>query len=183
MSEIEILFDHREHAAELGIVLSEEHEILPDSEWVLWARRFSGIKDLFVYFHKIQGTFVLSKWLYHPKIDGIGILLELEAFPTPPNWHPPTQDWVRNRLQPADQMAKLMRKSIRQRKTDKRRQELDDHAEKNRVADWMQKKTGDSEATESFRRKKWVNNKSAESLEFTKDLVNSSKGRTVTGIN
>jgi len=181
LSEIEITFDARAHAAGMGLVLGEDHEILPDSEWVLWARRFSGIDDLFVYHHKIAETFVLSKWIYHPKRDGIGIVMELEAFPTPPNWHPPTQDWLRNRLRPAQEMAESMKKGIRDRAKAKRSMERDNIEEKHRVADWVGRTTGDQAAANSLRSKKWSGTETAETEEFKKDLMNSAKGRIITG--
>ena len=181
MSEIEILFDPRAHAAGMGLTLNEGHEILPDSEWVLWAQRFSGIKDLFVYRHKMQESFVLSKWMYHPVKDGIGIVLELEAFPSPPNWHPPTQDWVRRRLRPAVEMASAMRKAIRESTLSRKRSERNNIEEKHRIADWVGRSTGSKNAADSYRQKKWSPNNSAESVEFTKDLMNSAKGRIITG--
>lgn len=181
MSEIEIIFDPRAHAAGMGITLDENHEILPDSEWVLWARRFSGIKDLFVYRHKQAESFVFSKWLYHPQRDGIGIVMELEAFPAPPNWHPPTQDWVRDRLRPADEMAAAMRRGIRDRAKAKRAMEREGIEEKHRVADWVKRSTGDEIAANSIRSKKWSGVETAETAEFKKDLLNSAKGRIITG--
>tara|TARA_R100000655_G_scaffold72916_3_gene111429 strand:- start:65 stop:610 length:546 start_codon:yes stop_codon:yes gene_type:complete len=177
---IEIMFDAREHAAGMGITLNENHEILPDSDWILWARRFSGIDDLFVYRHKQAETFVLAKWLYHPKKDGVGILMELEAFPNPPNWHPPTQEWMRNRLRPAQEMAESMRQGIRDRAKAKRRMERDAIEEKHRVADWV-KGQGQEEAAMSIRNKKWSNNDDPEFGEFKQDLLNSAKGRIITG--
>jgi len=181
LTEIEIMYDPRAHAAGMGLTLGEDHEVLPDSEWVLWAQRFSGIKDLFVYRHKQANSFVFSKWLYHPQRDGVGILMELEAFPTPPNWHPPTQDWVRERLRPADEIAEAMRRGIRDRARAKRAMERADIEEKHRVADWVQRTTGDEAAALSIRSKKWTNNQSAEAVEFKKDLMNSAKGRIITG--
>ena len=181
MKNIEITFDARAHAAGMGLVLGEDHEILPDSEWILWARRFSGIDDLFVYHHKTEGTFVLSKWIYHPERDGVGIVMELEAFHAPPNWYPPTQEWLRDRLRPAQEIAEVMKQGIRDRAKAKRQMERDNIEEKHRVADWVGRSTGDENAAASYRQKKWTNNTSEEALEFKKDLMNSAKGRIITG--
>ena len=181
MSEIEIIYDPRAHAAGMGLTLDENHEILPDSEWILWARRFSGIDDLFVYRHKQAESFVFSKWMYHPERDGVGIVMELEAFPFPPNWHPPTQEWVRNRLRPAQEMTKAMRRGIRDRAKAKKAAERQDIEEKHRIADWLGKSTGDEIASNSFRAKKWTGKKTAESEEFKQDLLKSARGRVITG--
>lgn len=181
MTDIEIMYDPRAHAAGSGLVLGEDHEILPDTDWILWARRFSGIDDLFVYFHKLQGTFVFSKWLYHPEKDGVGIVMELEAFNAPPNWYPPTREWMRDRLRPVAEMAEMMRKGIRDRASAKSRENRQNIEEKHSIADWIGRSTGDKNAANSYREKKWSPNKSAESVEFTKDLINSAKGRIITG--
>tara|TARA_R100001086_G_scaffold249766_1_gene190784 strand:+ start:194 stop:739 length:546 start_codon:yes stop_codon:yes gene_type:complete len=180
MSEMEIIFDAKAHAADMGLVLGEDHEVLPDSDWILWARRFSGIDDLFVYHHKVADTFVLAKWIYHPKKDGVGILMELEAFDSPPNWRPPTQDWMRERLRPAQEIAESMRNGIRDRAKAKRVAEREAIEEKHGVADWL-KRQGHEEASMSVRNKKWSNNDNAEFGEFKQNLLNSAKGRIITG--
>ena len=74
-----------------------------------------------------------------------------------------------------------MRRGIRDRAKAKRAAERADIEEKHRVADWMERSTGDKAAATSFRQKKWTNNQSAETVEFKKDLNNSAKGRIVTG--
>jgi hypothetical protein len=71
----------------------------------MWARRFSGIDDFFVYRHKHRQSPSCSRsGSTTLRRTAIGIVMELEAFPAPPNWHPPTQEWVRNRLKPAQEM-------------------------------------------------------------------------------
>ena len=180
LTDIEITFDARAHAAENGMILGEDHEVLPDGEWIRWARRFSGIDDLFVYRHKIQQTFVVAKWIYHPDKDGIGIVLELEAFDQPLDWNPPSQEWVRNRLQPAQAMADSMRKGIRDRAKAKAFKDRDGVLEKHSTADWLDRQ-GHSDAAQMTRQRKWSKDESPEFESFTQDLQNSAKGRIVTG--
>lgn len=177
---IEIVFDPVGHAAEYGMVLGEDHEILPDGEWIRWVRRFSGIEDLFVYRHKKTKKFVFSKWIYHPERDGIGIVMELEAFDAPPDWFPPTQEWVRARLQPAQTISDSIKKGMRDKARAEHRHKRDQIEEKHRVADWM-KRQGNEESAHMIRNRRWSANESPEFEEFKTDLNNSAKGRIITG--
>ena len=180
MSNIEIVFDPRQHAAEQSMVLGEDHELLPDGEWIQWARRFSGIDDLFVYRHKKTGNFVFSKWIYHPERDGIGIVMELEAFPHPPDWFPPTQEWVRNRLRPSQEISESIKRGIRDRARNQYNAKRDSIEEKHRVADWM-KGQGNEESAHMIRQRRWSAEESPEFEEFKTDLNNTAKGRVITG--
>ena len=177
---IEIVFDPVCHAAEYGMVLGEDHEILPDGEWIRWARRFSGIEDLFVYRHKKTGNFVLSKWIYHPERDGVGIVMELEAFPAPLDWFPPTQEWFRNRIRPAQSISDSIKKGIRDKARREHHEKRDQIEEKHRVADWL-KSQGHEESAAMTRNRRWSANDSPEFEEFKKDLNNKAKGRIITG--
>ena len=179
MTDIEIVFDPRANALGSGISLNENHEIMPDSEWILWARRFSGIKDLFQYRHKETGNFVLAKWLYHPDTDGVAIAMELEAFEQPLDWFPPTQEWVRSRLRSSEAVSESIKRGIRDRahrEAFAKRQQIE---EKHKVADWL-KRNGKEDAASSLRQRKWSGEATPEFESFTEDLRNRAKGRVVT---
>ena len=180
MTDIEITFDPRAHALGSGIELNENHEIMPDGEFILWARRFSGVQDLFQYRHKQTGNFVLAKWIYNPKEDGIGVIMELEAFDRPLDWNPPSQEWVRQRLRSSEDIAEAVRRGIRDTAKRKQQKERDAIEEKHRVADWL-KREGHESAAASVRQKKWSGDPSPEFESFTKDLQDKAKGRIVTG--
>ena len=83
--DMEILFDPKGEAVHSGLAIGDEHEICPDGEWIQYARRETGIKDLFVYFHKRTGNWVFAKWLYKPSETDTPVALELEAMPLPPD--------------------------------------------------------------------------------------------------
>lgn len=85
MSEIEIVFDPKWEAACAGLAMSEDHEVCADGEWIQYARRLTGIKDLFVYHHKKANSWVLAKWLFHPSQTDSPVAMELEAMPFPPD--------------------------------------------------------------------------------------------------
>ena len=133
-----------------------------------------------MYFHKVQETFVLAKWIYHPEKDGVGIVMELEAFDRPLDWDPPSQEWVRTRLRPAADMAKTMRNGIRDRAKAASFKKRDDILEKHSTADWLDR-NGHSDAATMTRNRKWSKDKSPEFESFTEDLLNQSKGRIITG--
>ena len=177
---IEIMFDPIADAADSNLRIGENHEILPDSDWVLWVRRFTGVEDLFVYFHKVTFKFVLAKWMYHPERDGIGIALELEAFDYPPNWMPPSQEWVRGRIRSAQSIAESVKKGIRDQALTKKKRDRDNIEEKHRVADWM-KRQGNEESAHMIRQRKWSANDDPEFGSFKQDLLDKAKGRIVTG--
>lgn len=119
MSDIEIVFDHKWEAAGGGLALGEDHEVCPDGEWVRYARRLTGIKDLFVYRHKREGSWVLCKWLYPPSQTDSPIALELATMPLPPDMPGSGRlvgDALKRRLRPAEEMLEEMRRSAREAK-------------------------------------------------------------------
>ena len=182
--DIEIIFDPISHALDLGLVINENHEILPDGEWVSWCKRISGIDDLFVYRHKEAGTFVLSKWIYHPKKDGIGIAMELEIMSDHPDKYPvdlPSAHSMRNRLKSNSGMAEQMKKGIRDRAKAKRQQTVENAEERHRVADWLHRKGNVKEAAALRQKTNWKPENSPEFEQFKQDIKNKAKGRIITG--
>tara|TARA_Y100001973_G_C5176598_1_gene322345 strand:+ start:746 stop:1300 length:555 start_codon:yes stop_codon:yes gene_type:complete len=181
--DMEITFDPREHAIGMGIMIGENHELLPDGEWVSWCKRISGIKDLFLYRHREVGSFVLAKWIYNPKKDGIGIAMELEVMSDHPDKYPhdlPSPHNMRNRLKPAGDMAEQMKKSIRDRAKAKRQALIDGQEKKEDVAGWLDRQ-GKEGVAEMVRKRKYQVDESDEFEDFKKDLQNKAKGRIITG--
>lgn len=112
--QIEIMHDPK--VAVGGLTIGEDHELCPDGEWIRYARRLTGIRDLFVYHHKREGTWVLCKWLYPPTSTDSPVALELMAMPLPPDM-PGSGRLVgvalKNRVRPAEEMLDEMRRSSR----------------------------------------------------------------------
>lgn len=181
---MEITFDPIYHAVGMGIMIGEDHEILPDGEWILWCKRVSGIDDLFLYHHKMAGTFVLAKWIYSPQKDGIGIAMELEVMSDHPDKYPhdlPTAQHIRNRLKPQCGIAEQMKKGIRDRSKAKQQLKVEKALERHQVADWMERKGEEGAASLLRQRTGWTPDDTPEYESFKQDLKNSSKGRIVTG--
>ena len=83
MTEIEIVHDPK--MAMGGLTLSEDHELWPDGDWIRYARRLTGIKDLFVYRHRREETWVLCKWLWKPSESTTPTCLELATMNLAPD--------------------------------------------------------------------------------------------------
>ena len=83
--EFEVTYDPIADAVESGLLINDDHELLPDGEWIRFARRVTKHPELFIYRHKLTGNFVLAGWVYNPKEDGIGVATELHVMETPPD--------------------------------------------------------------------------------------------------
>ena len=126
MTEIEIIYDPK--FAVGGLEMGEDHEVCPDGEWIRYARRVTGIRDLFVYRHKREGTWVLCKWLYPPTSTDSPCALELATMSLPPDMPGSGRlvgDSLKRRCRPAEEMVEDMRRDSRdaaQRKAYEREQ-------------------------------------------------------------
>jgi hypothetical protein len=128
MTEIEITFDPKYEAACAGLAMDQDHEVLPDSDWIRFARRVTGIPELFVYFHRRTENFVLAKWLFKPDV-----CLELESFavaPDPGGWM--SADELKARCKPVDDTVRAIKDKMRQASSE-RRTMMDDHAHEKRA--------------------------------------------------
>jgi hypothetical protein len=128
MTEIEITFDPKYEAACAGLAMYGEHEIMPDGDWIRFARRVTGIPELFVYFHRRTENFVLAKWLFKPDV-----CLELESFPVAPDrggWM--SAEELKARCKPVDDTVRAMKDKMRQASSE-RKTMMDDHAYEKRA--------------------------------------------------
>ena len=129
MTEIEITFDPKYEAACAGLAMYGEHEIMPDGDWIRFARRVTGIPELFVYFHRRTENFVLAKWLFKPDV-----CLELESFQVAPDrggWM--SAEELKVRCKPVDDTVRAMKDKMRQASSE-RKTMMDDHAYEKRAA-------------------------------------------------
>lgn len=123
MSEIEIVFDPKWEAACAGLAIGEEHEVWPDGEWIRYARKLTGIKDLFVYHHKRAGSWVLAKWLFPPTSTDSPVALELEAMPLPPDMPGSGRlvgESLLARCKPVDEMVESMKERLKRANSHRR---------------------------------------------------------------
>ena len=123
MTQMEITFDPKWEAACAGLAMDEDHEVLPDGDWIRFARRVTGIPELFVYRHRRTENFVLAKWLFRPDV-----CLELEAFPVAPDrggWM--SAEELKARCSPVDDTVRAMKDRMRVAAS-QRRSMMQDHA-------------------------------------------------------
>lgn len=136
VSEMEIMFDPKWEAACAGLAIGEEHEVCPDGEWIRYARKLTGINDLFVYHHRKAGSWVLAKWLFPPSKTDTPVALELEAMPLPPDM-PGSGRLVGPsliaRCKPVDEMVDQMRARLKNA-SHHRKKMMDDRAYSRRNA-------------------------------------------------
>lgn len=111
----DVVYDEAQAMSEFGLEMTPgRHQIMPDGEWIRWARRTFGKPDLFVYRHGEHGTFVLAEWLRPPSL-GRPICMELESMDWPPDWRPGqlTEGYLRDRLCACGDQVERMRSAVR----------------------------------------------------------------------
>jgi hypothetical protein len=114
MTEIEIVHDPK--MAMGGLTLGEDHELWPDGDWIRYARRLTGIKDLFVYRHRREETWVLCKWLWKPSESTTPTCLELATMNLAPDMAGSGRlvgSALLRRCKPAEEMVEEMRRNMR----------------------------------------------------------------------
>lgn len=114
VTEIEIVHDPK--GAMGGLQLGEDHELWPDGDWIRYARRKTGIADLFVYRHRREGTWVLCKWLFKPGETTTPTCLELSTMRYAPDWPGSGRlvgDALLRRTRPAEDMVADMKREMR----------------------------------------------------------------------
>lgn len=130
--DIEMIHDPRAHAAEVHLVMDERHEVLPDGEWIRWARRIVGRDDLFVYRHRELGTYMLCNWLFREP----DICNEVHKLPG----HPDRGGHFSEKLlkaicRPFDELAREIAQDIRERKQQELQLKAESRGEQREVAE------------------------------------------------
>lgn len=137
MSTIEIVFDPKWEAACAGLAMGEDHEVLPDGDWIRFARRVTGIPDLFMYHHRKTGSFVFAKWLFKPDV-----CMELEVFDRPPDrggWMDAKQ--LKARCVPVYETQKAIADNMR-KASDERKSMMENHRHEKAAAVKSMKRRG-----------------------------------------
>jgi hypothetical protein len=142
MSEIEIVFDPKWEAACAGLAMDQDHELMPDGDWIRFARRVTGIPDLFMYRHRRTEKFVLAKWLFKPDV-----CLELEVFDVAPDrggWMSAEQ--LKARCVPVHETQKAIADNMRKASSDRKSMMQDHSHEKAQAIKSMRRRGQDREA-------------------------------------
>lgn len=140
--DIEITFDAKYEAACAGLAMYEDHEIMPDGDWIRFARRVTGIPELFMYHHKRTGNYVFAKWLFKPDV-----CLELECFDTPPDrggWMSASE--LKARCSPVDDTVRSMKDKMRLGVSQRKHEYEENELQKKEAIKMLYKQGNDVEA-------------------------------------
>lgn len=149
MSEMEITFDPKWEAACAGLAIGEEHEVCPDGEWIRYARKLTGIKDLFVYHHRKAGTWVLAKWIFCPSQTDSPVALELESMSLPPDMPASGRlvgEALLARCKPVEETVDAMREKLRKASMERKAVADDREYSKRNAVKYMRSKGMDQAA-------------------------------------
>lgn len=110
MSDISVTFDPVETAEWLGIAWDpSRHRLIPESDFIKWARKRFNRPSLFEYEHIEEGSVVLADWVYPGKV-----MQELECYRLDvPGDGRPDREYMEARMVTADVGAKRMRDGLR----------------------------------------------------------------------
>lgn len=104
--DIEIVYDPVAEAHHEGLVIdATRHRVMPDGEFVLWAKRHYKRPTLFEYHHLESDNIVLCDWLIRGKVAQ-----ELEAYPHDER---PSRGFMDARIVLCDKGAEAIRKKMR----------------------------------------------------------------------
>jgi hypothetical protein len=122
--DIEIIYDPVAEAHHEGLVLdATRHRVMPDSEFILWAKRHYKRPTLFEYHHLETDNIVLCDWLIRGKVAQ-----ELEAYP---HGERPSRAFLDLRIVLCDKSADAMRRKMKSAAEE--RQRIRDETEHERL--------------------------------------------------
>lgn len=108
----------------------EDHQMIGDSLWLREVKKLTQMDDLFVYRHRVHGTYMLSGWLMKPNQLGPGVMCEVESMSDHPDSAPPDRPTIeylrmrfrrRNRDKEKRALGAFLRRSEKQRMAEEKR--------------------------------------------------------------
>lgn len=130
----EVVFDPVAEACANGLQMdASRHRILPDGDFILWARRHYRRQSLFEYEHLETGNIVLADWIYPPQFAQ-----ELESYPPGER---PSRAYLDARLVTADKMVERVKSNLR-KSADLKRQIAEARADTRKTAAHRFRKLG-----------------------------------------
>ena len=177
---IQIGHDPYTEAVMTGLQMGEQHQVLPESEWLRHIKRETGCKTLFVYFHKYTEQYVLANWIYSPWEVTSPVCLELETMPIAPDrggWIP--TNLVKLRCRAVDAEEERMKKQLhaQSKAREEEASRMQSAERKNDMVTHLNRK-GLNDAALSLKNSKV--HYSDDTSELTEDLIHSSKGKIYT---
>ena len=175
---IEVLYSPYEEALNTGLLLCEEHKILPESMWLAHIKRETKRKNLFVYRHAYTDKYVLAHWIFPPWEVDKPICLELDTMDKAPDrggWIP-TQE-VKFRCKAIDPEQKIIEKQLRVVNQAKRKEREEQLGRRNEQVANLRRKGKHKEASILDHSKVHY---SDEDSELKESLRNITKNKTIT---
>ncbi|HIJ11100.1 TPA: hypothetical protein HA278_03515 [Candidatus Woesearchaeota archaeon] len=175
---IEVLYSPYEEALNTGLLLCEEHKILPESMWLAHIKRETKRKNLFVYRHAYTDKYVLAHWIFPPWEVDKPICLELDTMDKAPDrggWIP-TQE-VKFRCKAIDPEQKIIEKQLREVNQAKREEREEQLGRRNEQVANLRRKGKHKEASILDHSKVHY---SDEDSELKESLRNITKNKTIT---
>ncbi len=145
----EVVSSLQSAAVEFGLAMeADRHRIMPDGDWIRWARKTFGKPDLFVYHHLEHDTFVLAEWLVRPTEAARPVCMELETMDEPPDRRPGqlSREYLEMRFVTSGDMVERMRKSMREMQWLKRESKVRRGAARREAVRQLRKKGLEMEA-------------------------------------
>ncbi len=179
MTMVEIGAEPLDDAVLNGLTMDERHLVLPDGEWIRAVRRRCEREDLFVYFHRETGKFVVAQWLSkEPRM-----CQELDTMDLPPD----RGGWISLRMmelrcRPFYEHMRDIQDRIRFQRGQKRRHQVESALQKRDSAQYL-RRHGKGEAADLLERGSGYigDEQGGDSLaEKKEDLQRMASGRVIT---
>lgn len=150
-----------------GLVMDERHFVLPDGEWIRWARRTVKIPELFVYYHREYGSFVLGAWRNEQQRRCV----ELHVQEVPFDRKPLDQNFLELLCMPIDEKMARMKRKASEARLERQAGANESDEEKTEMLKWTKRK-GLDESHRNLAIAPFVGQRQGgETLERTKDAL------------
>jgi hypothetical protein len=150
-----------------GLVMDEDHHVLPDGEWIRWARRVTDIPELFVYLHRFHQTFVLAAWKHKGQRRCVELHSQEDNFDSAPL----DRNFLELLCMPVDEKMVRMKRKANEARMERQAGANESSEEKMDMLKWTKQK-GLDESHRNLATAPFVGaRQGGETLESTKDAL------------
>tara|TARA_R100001510_G_scaffold51241_1_gene50889 strand:- start:2922 stop:3398 length:477 start_codon:yes stop_codon:yes gene_type:complete len=116
--------------------MDERHHVLPDGEWIQWARREVGIPELFVYYHREQDSFVFAAWRNKTQRRCVELHVQDVHFDSKPL----NRNFLELLCMPIDEKMARMKRKSREARSERHAGALESAEEKKDMLRWTKRR-------------------------------------------
>lgn len=150
-----------------GLEMDERHHVMPDGEWIRWARRAVEIPELFLYYHREHGSFVLAAWRNQTQRRCI----ELHTQAVPFDRKPLDRNFLELLCMPIDEKMARMKRKANEARMERQAGANESSDEKADMLKWTKQK-GHDESHRNLAIAPFVGGRQGgETLESTRDAL------------